>query len=123
MCADQAREIWHSLAEEAVFVCDREACFKWFSKLMGEEPDLDPAVNRDFFERNILQLDPVLLTESGMKCFERFFRAVNIKEGKLKIKRRAVLMDDLDLIGTDYLWRVSELFRSLSYQYKLQRIH
>ncbi|CAH0386901.1 unnamed protein product [Bemisia tabaci] len=106
LCADQAREIWHSLAEEAVFVCDREACFKWFSKLMGEEPDLDPAVNRDFFERNILQLDPVLLTESGMKCFERFFRAVNIKEGKLKIKRRAVLMDDLDLIGTDYLWRV-----------------
>lgn len=34
---------------------------------MGDEPDLDPAVNRDFFENNVLQLDPSLLTESGMK--------------------------------------------------------
>jgi ubiquitin carboxyl-terminal hydrolase 9/24 len=44
------------LAENAVFVHDREACFKWFSKLMGEEPDLDPEINKDFFENNILQV-------------------------------------------------------------------
>nr|CAD7574966.1 unnamed protein product [Timema californicum] len=106
LCADQAKQIWHCLAEEAVFPPDREACFKWFSKLMGEEPDLDPAINKDFFENNILQLDPTLLTESGMKCFERFFKAVNTKEGKLKSKRRTFLMDDVDLIGTEYLWRV-----------------
>lgn len=73
---------------------------------MGDEPDLDPSINKDFFENNILQLDPILLTESGIKCFERFFKAVNIKEGKLKLKRRVVLMDDVDLIGADYLWRV-----------------
>lgn len=36
-------------------------------KLMGEEPDLDPDITRDFFERNILQLDPSLLTENGIK--------------------------------------------------------
>ncbi|XP_063224287.1 probable ubiquitin carboxyl-terminal hydrolase FAF-X isoform X9 [Bacillus rossius redtenbacheri] len=106
LCADQAKQIWRCLAEDAVFPSDREACFKWFSKLMGEEPDLDPAINKDFFENNILQLDPTLLTESGMKCFERFFKAVNSKEGKLKAKRRAFLMDDVDLIGTEYLWRV-----------------
>jgi hypothetical protein len=34
---------------------------------------------------------------------------VNSKEGKLKAKRRAFLMDDVDLIGTEYLWRVSIL--------------
>jgi ubiquitin carboxyl-terminal hydrolase 9/24 len=34
---------------------------------MGEEPDLDPEITRDFFEQNILQLDPSLLTENGMK--------------------------------------------------------
>ncbi|XP_049853945.1 probable ubiquitin carboxyl-terminal hydrolase FAF-X isoform X1 [Schistocerca gregaria] len=106
LCADQAKQIWKCLAEEAVFPSDREACFKWFSKLMGEEPDLDPAINKEFFEHNILQLDPSLLTESGMKCFERFFKAVNSKEGKLKTKRRAFLMDDVDLIGIEYLWRV-----------------
>jgi ubiquitin carboxyl-terminal hydrolase 9/24 len=67
LCTDQAKQIWQSLAEEAVFASDREACFKWFSKLMGEEPDLDPAIIKDFFENNILQFDPTLLTESGMK--------------------------------------------------------
>ena len=40
---------------------------KWFSKLMGEEPDLDPEINREFFENNILQLDPCLMTESGIR--------------------------------------------------------
>uniref|UniRef100_A0A671PX33 ubiquitinyl hydrolase 1 n=1 Tax=Sinocyclocheilus anshuiensis TaxID=1608454 RepID=A0A671PX33_9TELE len=84
----------------------REACFKWYSKLMGDEPDLDPDINKDFFENNVLQLDPTLLTENGMKCFERFFKAVNCREGKLVAKRRAYMMDDLELIGLDYLWRL-----------------
>jgi ubiquitin carboxyl-terminal hydrolase 9/24 len=70
----QAKQIWHCLAENAIFPSDREQCFKWFSKLMGDEPDLDPEINRDFFESNLLQLDPGLLTEAGIKCFERFFK-------------------------------------------------
>ncbi|XP_045061562.1 probable ubiquitin carboxyl-terminal hydrolase FAF-X isoform X2 [Coregonus clupeaformis] len=106
LCAPQAKQIWKCLAESAVFLCDREACFKWYSKLMGDEPDLDPDINKDFFENNVLQLDPSLLTENGMKCFERFFKAVNCREGKLVAKRRAYMMDDLELIGLDYLWRV-----------------
>ncbi|XP_053083670.1 probable ubiquitin carboxyl-terminal hydrolase FAF-X isoform X1 [Pangasianodon hypophthalmus] len=106
LCAPQAKQIWKCLAENAVFLCDREACFKWYSKLMGDEPDLDPDINKDFFENNVLQLDPSLLTENGMKCFERFFKAVNCREGKLVAKRRAYMMDDLELIGLDYLWRV-----------------
>lgn len=39
-----------------------------------------------------------------IRCFERFFRGVNVKEGKLVVKRRVYLMEDLDLIGVDYLW-------------------
>lgn len=73
---------------------------------MGEEPDLDPGINKDFFENNILQLDPHLLTESGIKCFERFFKAVNSKEDKLKAIHRGYILDNEDLIGKDYLWRV-----------------
>ncbi|XP_073886539.1 ubiquitin carboxyl-terminal hydrolase 9Y isoform X7 [Macaca fascicularis] len=106
LCAPQAKQIWKCLAENAVYLCDREACFKWYSKLMGDEPDLDPDINKDFFESNVLQLDPSLLTENGMKCFERFFKAVNCREGKLIAKRRSYMMDDLELIGLDYLWRV-----------------
>ena len=41
------------------------------------------------------------------RCFDRFFKAVNSKEGKLVLKRRVYLMDDVDLIGVDYVWRVS----------------
>ncbi|XP_059175144.1 probable ubiquitin carboxyl-terminal hydrolase FAF-X isoform X4 [Physella acuta] len=107
LCEPQARQIWNCLAENAIYFSDREACFKWFAKLMGEEPDLDPEITRDFFERNILQLNPDLLTENGMNCFERFFKQVNLKENKLIAKRRGgYLMDDIELIGLDYLWKV-----------------
>lgn len=41
------------------------------------------------------------------RCFDRFFKAVNSKEGKLVLKKRVYLMDDVDLIGVDYVWRVS----------------
>lgn len=30
LCAPQAKQIWKCLAENAVFLCDREACFKWY---------------------------------------------------------------------------------------------
>lgn len=43
----------------------------------------------------------------SFSCFERFFKAVNSKEGKLIAKRRGgYMMDDLELIGLEYLWRV-----------------
>lgn len=53
-------------AEQAIFSEDREACFKWFTQLMTDEPDLDPDVNRNFFENNVLQLDPSLVSNA---CF------------------------------------------------------
>lgn len=104
----QAKQIWNCLAESAVFFSDREACFTWYCKLMGDEPDLDPDIIKDFFKSNVLQLNPHLLTENGIKCFERFFKAVNCQEGKLMVKRRVYMMDDLDLIGLDYLLEVSK---------------
>ncbi|CAG7834571.1 unnamed protein product [Allacma fusca] len=106
LCEDQANLIWQSLAESPAFPTDREMCFEWFSKLMGDEPDLDPKFTEPFFERKILNFDATLLTDSGMECFERFFKSVNVNNKKLFVKRDEVLMDDLDLIGTDYIWRV-----------------
>lgn len=67
LCVEQAHRVWITLAEKAVFLADREACFRWFSKLMGEEPDIDPSINTQFFENSLLQLDPTLLTENGIK--------------------------------------------------------
>lgn len=34
---------------------------------MGDVPDLDPEIYKEFFENNVLQFDPAQLTESGMK--------------------------------------------------------
>uniref|UniRef100_A0A182SE80 ubiquitinyl hydrolase 1 n=1 Tax=Anopheles maculatus TaxID=74869 RepID=A0A182SE80_9DIPT len=113
LCADQAKQIWNSLAVNAAFDSDREECFRWFSKLMGENPDLDPGINRDFFENNLLKLDPILLTENGIRCFERFFRAVNTKEERIVSAKHhhhrsayVLYNNGEDLIGKDYLWRV-----------------
>ncbi|XP_039251519.2 ubiquitin carboxyl-terminal hydrolase 9X-like [Styela clava] len=109
LCEPQARQIWHCLAENAAYVSDRESCFQWFSELMGEEPDLDPEIMKAFFENNILQLDPSLLTAHGMLCFERFFKSVNCREQKLVQKRQSgssFMVDNLELIGLEYLWRV-----------------
>ena len=45
-------------------------------------------------------------------CFERFFKAVNSKEGRIVARRRSgYMMDDLDLIGLEYLWRVNIVSR------------
>lgn len=41
------------------------------------------------------------------RCFDKFFKAVNQKAGKLVPKRRTFLMEDEELIGLDYIWRVS----------------
>jgi ubiquitin carboxyl-terminal hydrolase 9/24 len=42
-------------------------CFEWFSKLMGDDPDLDPKVTLPFFESKVLHFDATLLTDSGME--------------------------------------------------------
>ena len=38
----------------------------FFLQLMGDEPDLDPEITKEFFEKNLLQFDASLLTENGM---------------------------------------------------------
>lgn len=106
LCANQAETIWKCLAQNSVFELDREICFKWFSKLMTDDPDLEPDMNRTFFVNYITKLDPKLLTDSGIKCFDRFFKYVNLKYNRLVQKRSYFLTDNLDLIGLDYLWKI-----------------
>lgn len=104
---EHAEQIWHCLTNPAVFDSDREACFKWFTKLMGDEPYLLPGDIIDFFTKIVLRLDPTHLTEFGMNCFDRFFRFVNTFQKKLKQKRKGgFVVDDLDLVGIEYIWRV-----------------
>ncbi len=106
MSLSQAETIWKCLAQNSVFESDREICFKWFSKLMTDDSDLEPDMNKTFFVNYITKLDPKLLTDSGIKCFDRFFKNVNLKNNRLIQKRNYFLTESLDLIGLDYLWKV-----------------
>ncbi|XP_065841242.1 ubiquitin carboxyl-terminal hydrolase 9X-like isoform X2 [Oscarella lobularis] len=101
-----AIKIWTCLAKKAVFPSDREACFKWFSKVMGEDPDLEPLGYKQFFEDHVMNLDPALLTESGMKCFDRAFKLVNQNSHKLIAKRHKFVTSNLFMTGIDYIWKV-----------------
>lgn len=73
---------------------------------MTEDPDLEPDMNKSFFVNYITKLDPKLLTDSGIRCFERFFKIVNLKYNRLSQKRHFFLTESLDLIGLDYLWKI-----------------
>lgn len=107
LCDQQAKEIWDTLVVNPVFQVDREAGFKWFVKMMGDMADLDPEIQKSFFEQRVLQLDPPLLSEGGMRCFERFFKHVNQLDSRLTVNdRRCLHINSFDLIGQEYLWRV-----------------
>lgn len=108
LCEPQAKQLWDCLVAKCVFITDRDLTFKWFAKLMGEVPDLDPEITRSFFEGNILQLDPVHLTENGLKCFENFFKTVNCKLNHLTANPRTgtLQIDSSNLLGDDYLWKI-----------------
>ena len=64
---------------------------------MGDKPDLDPEINRDFFESNLLKVDP------GMKCFERFF----------KLQRRKVVLCSSDAVSSKAIDLLKETFTNL----------
>ena len=68
LCAPKAKRC---VAEDALFSSDREICFKWFSKLNGDERDLDPEINRDFIESNLLKPDPAPLTNLGPRLLSQ----------------------------------------------------
>ncbi len=52
----------------------------------------------NMFLEMVLKLDPALLDETGLSCFESFFRSVNIKEGYLTAARSGRLyLNTIDL--------------------------
>ncbi len=114
LSASQAETIWKCLAQNSTFEVDREICFKWFSKLMTDEPFLNPEIIKSFFVNYVSKLDPKLITDSGIRCFDRFFKHVNLKFNRLIQKGSYFLTESLDLIGLDYLWKVMCIFKPIN---------
>lgn len=101
----QALMVWESLAENPAFPSDRDACFKWFAKLVSDEPDIEPETAKKIFTENVHKIPPQHLTENGFRCFDRFFRMVNINERRLVAWRRGFVTEKVDLVGLEYLWK------------------
>ena len=45
------------------------------------------------------------LCSSIFRCFDRFFRMVNINERRLSAWRRGFITENVDLVGLEYLWK------------------
>ena len=110
LCLAQAVDIWCCLCENSIFDEDRQCCFRWFSKLIGEdEPDLDPEICQQFFTEKVLKLEATLLCHEGVECFEHFFKFVNYRANKLRRTSRnkhGFVLMDTNLIGFYYLWQI-----------------
>ena len=54
-----------------------------------------------------MKLEPHLLTDLGMTCFDRLFKSVNADLKKFQPKGRTVrLVDNENLVGIEYLWKL-----------------
>lgn len=75
---------------------------------MWDEPDIEPETARKLFTDNILSLTPSGITDNGFRCFDRFFRMVNLNQQKLsKWNRTCFITESTELIGNFYcLWQV-----------------
>jgi ubiquitin carboxyl-terminal hydrolase 9/24 len=101
----QALMMWESLVEKPAFASDRDTCFRWFAKLVSDEPDIEPDTVKKLFTENLHRMPPQHLTENGFRCFDRFFRMVNINERRLSAWRRGFITENVDLVGLEYLWK------------------
>lgn len=90
-----------------------------------DEPDIDSDNAQGLFTDKILSLDPTALTDNGFRCFDRFFRMVNLNlKGLSKWNRTCFITERVDnllgifialapptfnyiiiiITGRDYLW-------------------
>ena len=47
----------------------------------------------------------VAFLSPNFRCFDRFFRMVNINERRLSAWRRGFITENVDLVGLEYLWK------------------
>ena len=67
---------------------------------MWDEPDIEAETAKRLFTGNILNLTPSLMTDNGFRCFDRFFRMVNLNQQRLsKWNRTCFITESVDLIG------------------------
>ncbi|KAL5107250.1 putative ubiquitin carboxyl-terminal hydrolase FAF-Y [Taenia crassiceps] len=99
-CADSDSSAGCSSTHSSATAEGRNICFSWFNPNTNElvHPFLE-----EFFQDNILNIKPEVLTPTAMDLFRCFFKYVNTK---LYLGQEASLQSQSDLMGLDYLWHI-----------------
>ncbi|OCT84877.1 ubiquitin carboxyl-terminal hydrolase 24 [Xenopus laevis] len=101
----RAKEIWECLVTgHDVCELDREMCFEWFTK--GQH-DLESDVQQQLFKEKILKLESYEITMNGFNLFKTFFENVNLCDHRLKRQGTQLLVEKLELIGMDFIWKIA----------------
>ncbi len=95
-------ELWAQLVTRPSCVWDSEYLLEWLAK---DDLDLDREAYVPIFQNLVLRLDPLMLTELGFECFDRYFCNANVMQLKIMPGTRHLCALDLD--GLDFLWAVA----------------
>lgn len=102
---NRAKDIWDTLISNPD-ACDydKEVCFEWFNNCLQ---DLEADTQSLLFQQKLLKLDPALITCQGFDCYKTYFESVNVSEHKLKRTVSGLVVEKLELSGSDFLWQVA----------------
>lgn len=109
--SDICVKMWE-LVETPILESDLTTLFQWFGGLVdGRDLKVDAAVQREFLCTMFPTMPPESLQEPAFFFFQGLFITVNEEEKKLQVHGRTakaltLAVDDLDLLGLEYLWRV-----------------
>ncbi|XP_076051171.1 ubiquitin carboxyl-terminal hydrolase 24-like isoform X2 [Oratosquilla oratoria] len=100
----RCKDLWETLvANPNASHHDNKTCFRWFSSCIS---DLEGNTQRDLFCEKLLRLEPVTLTPEALECFTQFFHAVNLNDRKLHRQGGNIVVEKVDPLGLDFLWRI-----------------
>ena len=99
----RCRELWETLVENPKAIdFDRDNCFEWFQKCLT---DLEQETQKMFFEEKLLMLSPCQASHHSFNCFKVYFESINLSKNSLRKNiSPPLVVDNLDLVGLDYLW-------------------
>jgi ubiquitin carboxyl-terminal hydrolase 9/24 len=101
---NRASEIWDCLMEESMnFHWEHETCWQWFLTCIN---DLNGDTQLDIFTNKMQETDVAKVSEVGFNSFKAYFKSVNSNAKKILKITGTEVVDQQDLIGLPYLWKI-----------------
>uniref|UniRef100_A0A061RL24 Ubiquitin carboxyl-terminal hydrolase 9/24 n=2 Tax=Tetraselmis sp. GSL018 TaxID=582737 RepID=A0A061RL24_9CHLO len=107
---EEVLRLWACLVSRPASPQDSELGYSVFREALpngARSRVIDIAEARRILTEKFPEQPPEGITASGFACFESYFLAVGVAEGKLSIQRDAPSASSMDLCGISYLWRIA----------------